>query len=681
MANQEQLKIILEEGVEAWNNWRQENQDIKPNLRGANLKGANLSGADFSNTDIRGTIFKNAILEDTKFCMAKIGFANYFWFFLIIISLAVIMYAFIFDAVIVEISSAIISKKSTIPKAYTIIFLSFVLSSLNVGVILLNISKLSIQKIVFYIFFYPFLFIGGIIYLAVGTSGITNEKGIFMLIGCMVFIYTSASLTILWKITTKKIILAIIILIFQCLIIPEFMIYILANRKIIFLNFSDAITSLSIITSLLICGFMLAWYILTTEEELIGFSKFIVSSLVDRINKIFEFNGGITDFSGANLRSANFTKADFTIANFRQTNLNLVKWKDCINLEYTIGNNYIFKNSDVRNLLITSNGKDKLIISKNLSNLNLNRVNLKSAELESVNLNGASLKNANLEKANLAQVTAIGTNFKGANLTGVCIEDWKINSETILENVICDYIYLKKDKQERRPSDPKINFEPGQFTKLFQEVENTIELIFNHGINWRAFAPAFYEENMKVLEREGGEIFLREYKAIGDDLVVLNILIPPNANKEQIRQDILLEYERRIAALEGELKAQKEILAPMYERLLLPGIQMTFNSSVYGVAGNIEGNQNIFTSQSISQASSEIQNLLTALQNNGLTQEQAEEKVAKDLATQAKDNPTALGKLVNWGKSLGNKAADTSVSEVVRRVIKLALNLAGVPMP
>lgn len=186
---------------------------------------------------------------------------------------------------------------------------------------------------------------------------------------------------------------------------------------------------------------------------------------------------------------------------------------------------------------------------------------------------------------------------------------------------------------------------------------------------------------MKVLEREGGGIFLREYKAIGDGLVVLNILTPPNANKNQIRQDILLKYERHIAVLEGELKAKNELLVPLYERLLLPGTQMTFNAPVTGVAGIVESNQIIDISQSLTEASTEIQNLLTQLQNQGLTQEQAEEKVANNLATQAENNPTALGKLVNWGKSLGNKAAETSVSEVARRVIKLALNLAGVPMP
>jgi hypothetical protein len=41
MANEDQL-TILKQGVEAWNQWRTENPDVKIDLAGANLKGAKL---------------------------------------------------------------------------------------------------------------------------------------------------------------------------------------------------------------------------------------------------------------------------------------------------------------------------------------------------------------------------------------------------------------------------------------------------------------------------------------------------------------------------------------------------------------------------------------------------------------------------------------------------------------
>ena len=45
MANDAHLKI-LKEGVSAWNKWRKENPDMRPELTESNLIGADLSGAD-----------------------------------------------------------------------------------------------------------------------------------------------------------------------------------------------------------------------------------------------------------------------------------------------------------------------------------------------------------------------------------------------------------------------------------------------------------------------------------------------------------------------------------------------------------------------------------------------------------------------------------------------------------
>jgi uncharacterized protein YjbI with pentapeptide repeats len=50
MANGEHL-AILKQGVAAWNQWRAEHPDVRPNLIKANLSGANLRAADL--TDAR----------------------------------------------------------------------------------------------------------------------------------------------------------------------------------------------------------------------------------------------------------------------------------------------------------------------------------------------------------------------------------------------------------------------------------------------------------------------------------------------------------------------------------------------------------------------------------------------------------------------------------------------------
>jgi hypothetical protein len=53
MANDEHV-ALLKKGVDAWNAWRRENPDIRPDLSGANLNGAQLSGANLTAADLRG---------------------------------------------------------------------------------------------------------------------------------------------------------------------------------------------------------------------------------------------------------------------------------------------------------------------------------------------------------------------------------------------------------------------------------------------------------------------------------------------------------------------------------------------------------------------------------------------------------------------------------------------------
>lgn len=62
MANEEHLKIILQ-GVEVWNHWRLDNQEITPDLSGANLRGKNLLRVNFSKTILSKTILSNANLH------------------------------------------------------------------------------------------------------------------------------------------------------------------------------------------------------------------------------------------------------------------------------------------------------------------------------------------------------------------------------------------------------------------------------------------------------------------------------------------------------------------------------------------------------------------------------------------------------------------------------------------
>ena len=87
MANEEHL-AILKQGVEAWNQWREENPDVLPeltdadlkfaNLHVANLSGASLSGAylflaDLSGANLNGADLSHADLSDARLVAADLN--------------------------------------------------------------------------------------------------------------------------------------------------------------------------------------------------------------------------------------------------------------------------------------------------------------------------------------------------------------------------------------------------------------------------------------------------------------------------------------------------------------------------------------------------------------------------------------------------------------------------------
>jgi uncharacterized protein YjbI with pentapeptide repeats len=100
MANEEHL-AILRQGVQVWNEWRKDNHDVWPDLRGADLSGvdlsgtnlnwagliyanlryadlkrANLSAADLSSADLSGTHFNGANLSGAHLAWANLTGAD-----------------------------------------------------------------------------------------------------------------------------------------------------------------------------------------------------------------------------------------------------------------------------------------------------------------------------------------------------------------------------------------------------------------------------------------------------------------------------------------------------------------------------------------------------------------------------------------------------------------------------
>ena len=81
MANPEHLARLIEEGVEAWNQWRKDSPTVFPDLRRAELREVDLFRADLSNSelseaDLRGANLSNANLFGASLSGANLGAAD-----------------------------------------------------------------------------------------------------------------------------------------------------------------------------------------------------------------------------------------------------------------------------------------------------------------------------------------------------------------------------------------------------------------------------------------------------------------------------------------------------------------------------------------------------------------------------------------------------------------------------
>jgi uncharacterized protein YjbI with pentapeptide repeats len=171
--------------------------------------------------------------------------------------------------------------------------------------------------------------------------------------------------------------------------------------------------------------------------------------------------------------------------------------------------------------------------------------------LSPVKLSEAILSEADLQNADLSEASCIGTDFSSSNFTGATLEAWNIESSTCLDNVYCDYVYLLCNHQERRPSSG--SFAPGDFTKLFQEVLDTIDLIFQNGVDWKAFVRTFNDVQGQY---DNADLGVQAIENKGDGVVVVKLHASPDADKPAIHQSFTEIYQLALQEAEARYKAQ-----------------------------------------------------------------------------------------------------------------------------
>jgi hypothetical protein len=349
-----------------------------------------------------------------------------------------------------------------------------------------------------------------------------------------------------------------------------------------------------------------------------------------------------------------------------------------------------------------------------LSGADLQRASLQEADLREANLSVTNLYRAFLYKADLSEVNlseaflvatqAIETNFQGATLTEVCIENWNINSQTNLNDVICDCIYLKRNQQERRPHDPNNNFAAGDFANLVQKALNTVDLIFSDGINWQAFLTSF--QKLQV-ECESDELAIQAIENKSGGAFVIRVEVPLDVNKAEVEKYLLKEYEIQLKAIEDkyrlELNAKNEKIeiykqksADIMELAKLAasrpinisqtqGNNMAGDRNIHMGSGNynerIEGNYvqgNYYAAgekQNLAEAAAEIQALLKQLEQSYPANTTSDQMVIAAKAIESiESNPNLKQRVISAVKEGGiaafEKAIDNPVGAFIAGAVK-----------
>ncbi|MBN3870833.1 pentapeptide repeat-containing protein [Nostoc sp. JL33] len=502
------------------------------NLQGRSFKGQNLTGANFSKADIRGANFTNAILKDADFTGAKAGLEQRWIIGLLTVSLLLSGISGLFSVFVGALVAYIFDIKSTenviAAIVSLIVLLVFCIITIRKGLIAgLGVFVITIAIAIVFAFAFAFDF-------AVAIAGAFA----FALAGALAFALAFAfAFAVAFAVAFT----------FGFAFAFTFT-FAVAFAVAIAFAFTFAFTfALAFAVAFTLFSAYIAWRSLAGDEKDAWFRSFAIA---------FAATGG-TSFCNADLTDADFTGATLKNTDLRKSNLTRTRFYEAKKLDFARVDNSILTKRDILNLLVTGNGRGKSYAGANLKGANLIGADLKEANLKDADITEATFQGACLERANLTLAQAVGTNFTSAQMTGACVEAWNIESTTKLDNVDCRFIYLlensksETDDRERRPSSG--DFQPGEFTKLFEEVLNTVDLIFRDGIDWKAFVNAFQTVQD---QNQGTELALQSIENKGDRVVVVKVGVPVDADKEKIHSDFTQNYQLALQAVEEKYKAQ-----------------------------------------------------------------------------------------------------------------------------
>ncbi|MDJ0736418.1 MAG: pentapeptide repeat-containing protein [Nostocaceae cyanobacterium] len=529
------------------------------NLRGRSFKGQNLIGANFRGADIRGANFTNANLKNADFRGAKAGLQNYriicwigFSFILAFLSL--------FASAATNGSTWWMLHNETKEDSF---ILALIFALVIMGLLVVFVSMIIWKSLISSLGVISFTLSILILPSAISSTLSLNEYHVlrswtYALTFAFIVVVVVSGIVALTLVLTKTLAKDLtVIVLFSSLsggmigalsrVLIRGGYKFISSEPILSWNWAclDLIWACSWSWILVLLGSYIGWLFWIEDKRVPSIRKYIIA-----ISAI-----GGTSFYNADLTNTDFTGATLKNTNFRKANLTRTRFYEAKNIDFARLGDTILAKRNVLNLLVTGNGRNKSYIGAKLKGANLMDADLKEANLKHADITEATFQRANLQWANLTFTQAVGTDFTSTLMTGACVEAWNIDSTTKLNNVDCRFIYLlenpkpETDDRERRPSSGE--FQPGEFTKLFEEVLNTVDLIFRNGIDWKAFVAAFKQVQV---ENEDTELAIQSIENKGDGVVVVKVAVPVDADKEKIHRDFTDNYQLALQAVEEKYK-------------------------------------------------------------------------------------------------------------------------------
>ena len=253
-------------------------------------------------------------------------------------------------------------------------------------------------------------------------------------------------------------------------------------------------------------------------------------------------------FEGALLAGTNFEEAEMLGVDLSGAQFSMASFKGARQMDWVRTSETPLAQHIVREMLVNNGASGKKFAHMNLRGLSLAGMDLSNVDFYHADLSSSDLSGCNLRDADLSEAMVLGTRFDGADFTGATIENWGVDKSTRLYDVTCEFVYTKRDKSFKNP--PQGTFKAGEFSKLYQEIANTVDFIVHTPEELQALLRA-----IESIKQQGGEIVIQSLERKNESVVV-RTQSPEAIDKAAIYAQVREELDSQIQLLKSEHEKQ-----------------------------------------------------------------------------------------------------------------------------